>query len=224
MQPPQPLAPAASRPLLRPAEHPELSDVLTHFCGRGRDRADLPASIQQLSSADRLENILWEQRLRTFVTFSRGDPAVCFTEAGKAGIKFMIKERGYEPWALLFRRQDVYDAGGGPIWHARPTEYDLLCQDPHLRSWAVRFEAGHSDWLEEREWRIVRTADIPLSELRPIGLVVGNSWWTGARHEYLLDPSRQPRFGYYYPPLGAGLPRYLWNPALDAFTTLPALF
>ena len=96
--------------------------------------------IRSMTAFVRLESILWQQRLHTFVTFSGGDPAVAFTEAKLPGLQFLIEQRGYQPWGLLLHRQSVYDAGGGPVWHARPEQHAVLRQYPRLRSWAVRLE------------------------------------------------------------------------------------
>lgn len=222
MQPPAPLLPSAPPALLRPVEHPELSPILTHFCGRGRsDGPHVPQEIKVMSARDRLTSILWQRTLRTFVTFSGGAPAVCFTEALLPGLQFMIQRRGYQPWGLVFLRQAIYDSGGGPAWHARPQQYEVLKQDPHLRSWAVRLEAGSSDWLEEREWRIVRQGDVSLDELRPAGLLVGDLSWTGARWVHI---SGQAAPGWYFPPLAADLPRLYWNAQTGSLESAPPLF
>jgi hypothetical protein len=215
------LVPSPAAALLRRAEHPELSNLLTHFCGRGRpDGPHVPLDVRGLNAAARLASILWEGTLRTFVTFSGGYPATCFTEAKLDGLKFMIQRRGYQPWGLLFERQGVYSAGGGPAWHARTEEFDLLRQDPRLRSWAVRLEAGYSDWLEEREWRIVRNGGVPLQELLPVALLVGDSSWTGARW---TQPPGYPA-AYYYPPMASGLLRLYWNASNAEFQVLDPLF
>ena len=233
MYQPTPLVPTSPQGSLRPVEHPDLSPILTHFCSRCRPfGAQVPANICSMSAPDRLASILWQGELLTFVTFSGGDPAVCFTEATLAGLQFMIKQRRYEPWGLMADRQSVYDAGGGPVWYARPEQYQALRQlDPRLRSWAVRLEPG-SDWLEEREWRIVRSTTapgqplaVPLSRLRLVGLIVGDPSWTGARYEYCVAAATgQLTWGSFFPPLAAGLPRWWWNPAHAQFQLLPPLF
>lgn len=64
----------------------------------------------------RLESILWESRLRAFVTYSGGAPAVCFTEATVNGINVLTGRRAYQPCGLVFDRQRVYDVRGGPVW------------------------------------------------------------------------------------------------------------
>lgn len=158
-QPPLPTPFAqVPRPTLRPVEHPDLSPMLTHFCDRARPQSSIPATIRDMAAPRRLESILWESRLRAFVTYSDGDPAVCFTEATLSGLNFLIGRRNYQPWGLVFDRQSVYDAGGGPVWYARSEEYYSLmdlCRSGRisgrLQSWMVRLEPGSSDWLEERE-------------------------------------------------------------------------
>lgn len=140
-----------------------------------------------MDARTRLASILWQEKLRTLLTFSGGYPATCFTEAKLDGLHFMIQQRGYKPWGLIFDRQSVYNAGGGPVWHTRQEQFDLFERDPSLRSWAVRLEAGSSDWLEEREWRIVRHTDMSLRELRPVGLLVGDPTWRGEQEGYLPD-------------------------------------
>jgi hypothetical protein len=221
--PPIPLPPAAAPVLipakLRPVEHPDLSPALTHFCSRGRPlNSSVPPDIAAMSAQRRLEEILWSGTIKAFVTYSQGDPAVCMTETKKAGLDFLIRDRYYEPWALIFQRQNVYDAGGGPVWYARPEEYSTLGRvDPKLRSWAVRLDPG-SDWLEEREWRVPRpmapfggAPSIPLAELGLVGLIVGDLGWTAGRYLATGTSDGRPP-GIYLPAAIQGLPRFLWNP------------
>jgi hypothetical protein len=210
------------RSALRQVEHPDLSPVLTHFCNRGpRRRNDrVPDEIHNMSASDRLAAILWDGHLRAFETFSQGPPAVCFTESTLRGFKFLVEKRAYHPWGLIVGRDSVYDAGGGPIWHARPAEYQRLADlDPGLRPWRVRLDHT-SDWLEEREWRIVpepvpgTLPGIPLSRLKLVGLLVGDPQWTGARlHDGRLRP----------PPSAADVPRYRWNQSSGELEYLPPL-
>jgi len=229
-QPHIPLAPTTAPGILQPTAHPDLSRVLTHFCGRPRDPgADVPADITAMTPPDRLENILWDQRLRMFVTYSGGDPAVCFSELTEAGLRYMIQTRGYAPWGLMFDRESVYNAGGGPVWHVRTDQHEQLKKlAPQLRSWAVRLGEG-SDWLEEREWRITRpksagyAPSVGLDELRLLGLLVGDPWWSGGRAATLVPRGgSQPQPGSYFPPaLHPGLPRILWNPEIGHLDLAP---
>ncbi len=164
-----------------------------------------------MTPPDRLTSILWEGSLRAFTVHPGGGyPAVCFTEARHAGLDFMMRLRRYKPWGLMFDRGTVHRAGGGPVWHARDAESKALrdLDDQLFRSWVVRLGKG-SDWLEEREWRIVLgptsepRSGVPLERLKLVGLLVGDVQWTGAR----LDQTglRVP------PPLAAGVPRYRWD-------------
>jgi hypothetical protein len=211
----------APRTVLRPVEHPDLSGVLTHFCDRDRPQPSIPLEIRGMTAQQRLESILWAGKLSGFVTFSGGVPALCFTEATTNGLSFLIGRRNYRPWALVVDRQAVYDAGGGPVWHARPEEYEFLrgiCEsgqvNNRLQSWLVRL-GGTSDWLEEREWRIplLPAPYEPALELSAIGLqalLVGDRDWSPARSGQL-------------PQILAGIARWWRNPADGIIYQLPPL-
>ncbi|MGW4774180.1 hypothetical protein ACWEO2_39830 [Nocardia sp. NPDC004278] len=171
-----------------------------------------------MSAVQRLESILWQGSISAFVTYSQGDPAVCLTETKLDGLNFLIRDRGYEPWALLFQRQKVYDAGGGPVWYTRPSEYEALRQlDPKLRSWVVRLDPG-SDWLEEREWRVPQAhrpdgqaPAISLTDLGFIGLIVADLNWDCGQHFPFGTSHGQPA-GRNLPPILKEMPRFWWNP------------
>jgi hypothetical protein len=197
------------------AKHPELSNVLTHFCGRGRPPGvDVPPEIRTMEPPDRLATILQDGFLRAFDAKSGGYPAVCFTEARHAGLDFMMRSRGYKPWGLMFDRGSVHRAGGGPVWHARDAEAAALRKlvDPIFRSWVVRLgvqPGERSDWLEEREWRIVlgSTSEprsvVPLERLTLVGILIDDMQWTGARSGQ-MGLSVLPRWA-------ADVPRYKWD-------------
>ena len=224
------LAPAA-RPTLRPVEHPDLSPVLTHFCDRARPQVGLPGEITSMTAPQRLASILWQSRLRAFVTYSGGDPAICLTEATLQGLNFLIGRRHYQPWGLVFDRQSVYDAGGGPVWYARSDEYNSVRQiSRRVQSWLVRLEPGSSDWLEEQEWRIPISASVapepalPLSALRLVALLVGDQTWSPTRVGWALSPITGSQvYGPTVPGLLSGIPRWWWDPAAEHLYQLPAL-
>jgi len=233
-QPPAPLA-QVSRPTLRPVEHPDQSALLTHFCHRARPQAGVPHGILQMSAPQRLESILWESRLRAFVTYSGGDPAVCLTEATPNGLSFLIGRRGYQPWGLVFTRQSVYDAGGGPVWYARPDEYHLVRSvNARVKSWLVRLEPGSSDWLEEREWRIPLSNDplsgevatepaLPLHALHLAALLVGDQNWSPTRTGRTTLPTGTQIQGPIVPRILIDIPRWWWDPNARQLYQLPAL-
>jgi hypothetical protein len=184
-----------------------------------------------MAAPQRLTSILWESRLRAFVTYSGGDPAVCLTEATLNGLNFLIRERHYQPWGLVFDRQSVYDAGGGPVWYARPDEYYSVRQiSDRVRSWLVRLEPGSSDWLEEQEWRIPVSAAtapepaLPLQALRLVALLVGDQTWSPARDGWALSRATGGQvYGPIIPGLLADIPRWWWDPAARQLYRLPAL-
>lgn len=216
-----PAPPAATAGKLRPVAHPDLSPILTHFVTRGRPPSkDVPAHILAMPPKARLESILWQGSISAFVTFSGGNPAVCMTETKFDGLKFLIRDRGYEPWGLVFSRQGVYDAGGGPVWYTRPAEYAQL--SPAQRSWAVRLDPG-SDWLEEREWRVPRPPrldneppKIPLISLGLEALIVADRTWNCTRLFPFGTKDGQPA-GLYQPLNFHRIPRFWWNPTSQEF-------
>jgi hypothetical protein len=111
MTEPAPIAPVpapAQLPRLRQVEHPDLAPFLTHLCGRARPAPpSVPQTIRELTSERRLEDILWQARIRGFQPYSGGDPTVCLTESTVKGLEFLIGRRGYAPWGLVFDRQTV---------------------------------------------------------------------------------------------------------------------
>ncbi|MFE5285993.1 hypothetical protein ACFRAQ_13615 [Nocardia sp. NPDC056611] len=201
--------------------HPDLSSTLFHFVDRARPTGnEVPDEIRAMGAAQRLESILTQNAISAFVTFSGGDPAVCMTEASWAGVQHLIEDRGQAPWALMFDRQAVYDAGGGPVWYARPHELERLKEVPGLRTWAVKFSAD-SDWSHEREWRIPRSVgaecgapSIPLSELGLCGVIVGDPDWDCrilAHNPHLGDGSEATHWDFELVRSMDGIPRYWWN-------------
>jgi hypothetical protein len=213
----------------RPVEHPDLSQVLVHFCHRGRrPRVNdyVPPNIQNMDGGKRLASILWDRHLRAFRTFSQGNPVVCFSESTMRGSEFLVKKRGYNPWGLMVDRHDFYDAGGGPVWYARTAEYKEV---PRLarsyRHWTVEFEPN-SDWLEEREWRITpeETSEppqtVPLTRLTIVGLLVGDSRWNGMG----VAPIAPDGVGDSLPPGIGGVPRYCWDSDTTTFRKISPLY
>jgi hypothetical protein len=126
---------------------------------------------------------------------------------------FMMRSRDCKPWALMFDRGSVYRAGGGPVWHARDVEAKALREldDPIFRSWVVRLgvDPAPSDWLEEREWRIVLgpTSEppsmVPLERLKLVGILIDDVQWTGAHSGQTGLPVPPPR--------AIGVSRYRWD-------------
>jgi hypothetical protein len=65
---------------------PAQSEFLIHFCGRPAGRQNtpsVPVNIRGLAAAQRLDNVLWEQRIVGFAPFGQGvtQPMVCFSES-----------------------------------------------------------------------------------------------------------------------------------------------
>lgn len=144
-------------PIFRRVTHPDFSDLLVHFTGRSGTYANLPEEIGNLSPTQRLESILQSHTIWPSRPFYASAPVVCFSEVTDAGLRYLLGEQGYWPSGIVFRRDLVYQWGGGPVFHYRPDEWtEHYWQLPAgLRARFVRFQAGQSEWLWEREWRIV---------------------------------------------------------------------
>ena len=188
-------------PLLNP-DHPELSQHLVHLTGRSRGTNAVDPGIRQMTAEQRLAAILQSGTLRAFPPYGGSSPVVSFSECGADGTAYMISDMGFEPWGIIVPRQFVYDAGGNPVMHVRPEHSDLSSWPEPLRSLAVRLEAGSSDWLGEREWRVPCASAQPgLSIAGAVsGIIVAEPHWkTGG--------SWAPGL----PQAPAAVPRYWWN-------------
>ncbi|WP_432830529.1 hypothetical protein [Dactylosporangium sp. CA-092794] len=218
------------KPLLRPVEHPDMSGLLTHFCHRSSSQTGIPQHVAAMSAQERLASILWSGQLWAFTTHSGGDPAVCLTEATLNGLGFLITRRQYQPWGLVFDRQKVYEAGGGPVWYVRGDEYYELRQTCSTRAQArmVRLDTGSSDWLEEREWRIPIAplpgpyqAAVPLASLGVVAVLVGDHAWAATRHDWAVSPvTGRTEYLPVVPAALSGIPRWWWSSAHNQFFAL----
>jgi hypothetical protein len=163
---------------------PAQFDWLVHFCGRPSrtgQSGDVAPEIAAMTPHERLLRILWDGEIRGFPAFGTVDPVVCLSECTKEHMEWLIGRRGWAPWGILLRRQDVYDLGGGPVWYSRTEQYAALPE--HLKTWAVRLETAprRSDWLHEREWRLPSARiSIPTQSDENgwrVGILVGDPTW-----------------------------------------------
>jgi hypothetical protein len=230
---------------------PAQSDFLIHFCGRPVNRPNtpsVPARIRDLTPAQRLESILWDQQILGFAPFGRDivQPMVCFSESPLSHLEWLLHGRGWPPWGIVLSRQLVYTAGGGPVWYARPDQY--ACLTPAQRSWAVNFNTdttidSRSDWVHEREWRIPVLPDNPalrlVREAIVAVLVEFRAWQPSPRYfpnptgrlldrqsgelTYPGNPMAVPEMQQVQAlhPLWGSFPRWYWDPAAQGFTAWP---
>ncbi|MGW5569748.1 hypothetical protein ACWEVD_00990 [Nocardia thailandica] len=202
-----------------------MAETLVHFVARERTpHPSVPEDIKVMSPDERLAAILRQGSINPFPTFT-DHPAVCMTECSGAGLEFLIGRRGYRPWGLMFDRQTVFDAGGGPVWYVRDEDMDELATS-RLRRWAVRL-GENSDWLEEREWRVPRdlvdgsAPSIPLADLGLFGVIVGErNWWcpVPARGVDGTEPPWQEQFDDAL----QGLQKHWWDPESEQLILLPS--
>lgn len=178
--------------------HPEFSDHLVHFTDRVNGHGWLAEAIFLLSARQRLQSILTHRTIWPTQPFGAAAPVVCFAEATDLGLQHLIGTVGYQPWGIVFRRQLVYDALGGPVFHYRPDEWagDLAALPSRLRARFVRFEAGKSEWLWEREWRVVFEPGGPGFEFDPddvAALIIGSQDWPAPVPGMELDADGMPK-------------------------------
>lgn len=178
---------------------PAQSEYLIHFCGRSpglKFTNMVPDWIRAISPAQRLDNILWEQRIWGFPPFGATSPMVCFSESPFNHLAWLINERHWPPWGVILTRQWVYATGGGPAWYTRPEQYDTLTSGQ--LAWSVRLGTAwgrpRSEWLHEREWRLPVPPSDPslyLTTGAVTAVLVGDPRW-----QPTMRPVRQPT-GYY---------------------------
>jgi hypothetical protein len=180
---------------------PAQNDYLIHFCGRGAHihTDNVPAPILKLDPRERLEQILRDRTILAFQQHNGGWPAVCFseTDAGYEHLQFLLAERGFTAWGLVFTREWVTQQGGGPVFSARSEVHNSVdylanlefqqtgqraINADRIRTFMTRYEpfaTRPSDWLWEQEWRL----PVPGGELTlPTGslaaiLVADPVWW-----------------------------------------------
>ena len=183
----------------------------------------MPEDIKLMEPEQRLENMLWSEALHGFPPFgaSADQPMVCFSESPPDHLRWLLATRKWPAWGLIFRRQYVYDLGGGPVWHTRTAQWHTL--EREQRRWAVRLDTtpgSESDWLFEREWRVPVNADKPFIQLTAdnlVGVLVGDPDWQPTRlvetgdHRNASNGERAyPGDLYAQPVLAPGLPP-LWE-------------
>lgn len=219
---------------------PAQAGIVVHFCGRPlgtSQHAGLDPAIASMHPADRLANILWEENIRGSVAFGMARPSISFSEASFAHLAWLITHRGFPSWGIVLSRQGLYDRGGGPVWYARPEEYEKAAGTP-AADWAVRFETTpgrRSDWMHEQEWRL-HVETLPVREAGLFAVLVGNPEWAPARWETLptgnfLDSNGTPTQGptgqpelhsqWWVPAIWAGLLRLWLNPRSGLVEPLP---
>lgn len=201
-------------PFIHAPGHPALSSELTHLTGRrGQPWAD------RQQAWLRLYNILWTRVLLGSVPYGAETLAVSFTESRVPDLEFLFRAGLFDPWGVVLTRDDIFDAGGAPVWSVRT---DVLAAVPdELRVWTARLEPGQSEWLHEREWRIPgpRTR---LGPPTPQAVIVGDPNWRPTRWGQGLNPwTNRPAYIDQVPPITAGVPRWFWDRWQQRIVCLP---
>ncbi|MFN0148909.1 MAG: hypothetical protein ACKVT1_20590 [Dehalococcoidia bacterium] len=165
---------------LRQYNRPDLSDFLVHFTGRTRPKSNaVSANFASMSAELRLRNILASRRIYAFEAYAQATvaPVVCFSECTPGGVQTTLRDKLTEPYGIVFRKQTIFDHGGGPVLYVRGDQWcDFVAAlSPRLASRLVRFWPGiegddagvpqpiarPSEWTHEREWRLVYEGEAP---------------------------------------------------------------
>jgi hypothetical protein len=210
-------------PFIYPAEHPALSDTLTHLCGRAR-QSEVPPDIAKMTADERLRSVLWSQTITGFPPYGGSDPVVCFTESRPEGLAYLIRQKDWEPWGVVLRRGSVYELGGGPVWYIRGDLWPraTATDAAWMKPWTVRFQPGEAEWLHEREWRIP-TANLSLTPAHIRAVIIGDpSWHPGMRTvEGISEFTGDLGLREEPPPLVNGVEVWCWNPMMGGFDVRP---
>ncbi|MEX2538219.1 MAG: hypothetical protein WD646_06170 [Actinomycetota bacterium] len=165
---------------LREFNHPDLSPYVVHFARRiGQPTPDVPKEILTLNGEERLQRILLEGQIRSHPMFQTEDPVVCFTECTPTAVCKVIADGRYEPYGIAFEKDTIFQRGGGPALYVRGDAFHFVENlPPELRAMCTRFWPGvhrpadswagydnfidsMSEWIFEREWRILGDGDPP---------------------------------------------------------------
>lgn len=176
-----PATPAASAigPVNSPG--PAQSAMLIHFCGRPPGTLPNPGLAPDVASMhpqERLTNILWEMHIRAGVPFGATRPAVSFSEASPSHLAWLVIQRGFPAWGLIYSKQEIFAKGGGPVWYARPEQAAEALGTP-AQEWIVRYdtsEGSRSDWTHEQEWRL-HTPAVQVLSGGLLGVLVDDVNW-----------------------------------------------
>ncbi|MFD9235662.1 hypothetical protein ACFWB3_10320 [[Kitasatospora] papulosa] len=187
--------------------HPDLPHVLVHFTGRprGKDEKIPVPDFAHGSAEDRLVSILHGGVLRGNKTYWTDRPVACFSEITEEARRAMLHDgvhRGpYPPWGLMLDRAKLIEAGARPALYVSRREYELMSEElpsrTHNRCVVYEphpFDGRRSDWLFEREWRLVfRAIEPPELDLAQEGLVTGvitgRPGWTPPPRRSVLEDS-----------------------------------
>jgi hypothetical protein len=161
-----------------------------------------------MSPMDRFASILNEERINGGLPFGAGSRVTCFTESTVAGLNFLVRERNYVPYGLVFSKDFVFRKGGGPVHYVRADQWSehRNVSEP-LRSMGVKLDPPNSDWLHEREWRLPGDLLFDPSDVQAV--IVPEEDWFGYFDS--LDGSESAEEVRENAPSYAGLNKLIWS-------------
>lgn len=181
---------------LRTYNLPDISDHLIHFTGRRGGRPGVNECVAAMTPGQRLADIVRSGFIRASTTFGAPEAVTCFTESTTAAVGRLLAEGRYTPHGIAFTKQFVFDRGGGPVYYVRGDKWDDFPTEH--KSMAVRFWPGATDddgsslphplggaseWLHEREWRVMGDVRFAVSDIAY--LITPYAGWVDAEAEHL---------------------------------------
>jgi len=125
----------------QPTKRSDYSHSLVHLTRKRRNvRGKLEATAYQV-----LTEILQNQTIRAGSGYVKSQTSVvCLSEIPLAALHHFTKppteSAKYEPFGIVFHKQDIFDQGGRPVIYLLNNELDWI---PDKHRWrVVRFEAG----------------------------------------------------------------------------------
>lgn len=137
-------------------DHPDLSPFAIHFTGRNGTRTPhVRDEILKATPLQRLGHILIDQAIAAFPMFQTPDPVACFTECTRPAISKLIAERSYAPIGITFRKNTLFQRGGGPALYVRGDAFqEVNAFPPEIRALCTRFWPGSTP-EEHEKWSTV---------------------------------------------------------------------
>lgn len=182
---------------------PAMRDWAVHFVGRARTSATpLPSEFVEWPASRRLASILWTGTVRGYPAPQAFGRIAAFSDVSAAELVNAFagglnSNGACEPWALVVRRDLLWDAGVRPVLYVDQDEasdfqvavgrirgqaWQSLVQPTRL-TWTP--STSKRDWTHEREWRMCWSSDEPAPALdissAAVAVVVGESGWSPDR-------------------------------------------
>lgn len=160
---------------------PDYSKYVAHFTKNGAICSSIPnPSISNQTAKQRLISILQSKILLASEMPWTNTKGVCFTESPWASLIEHTKQ--YSPYGIGFKKQFIYNNGGGPVYYIRADIFSSLSKKgdiipPKIKTFISPFSPTYRnkyqknffkpnvDYSFEREWRIPKDLSFEYSDV-----------------------------------------------------------